>query len=192
MSTHLFHSVVEDVPSLRAAFITAMPDCLLFASWQAKESEIDVEDVAAYFGDLVRSNRQGLKALKTWSAEMQITIESAESLILLREINADFVFGAIFDRSAPLGMVRLHLRRMLDRVSTQLPKASLEERPRGVRILEFLDRYAPDPHAVLLRISLRTGIPVETLQAAESLQTEQIARLEEAACRLLGLKQLNL
>lgn len=192
MSTPFFDRVVEDVPSLRAAFVTAMPDCLLFASWQAPESELEIEDVAAYFGDLVRSNRQGLKAMRSWSSEMQITIESAESLVLLREINADFVLGAIFERSAPLGMARLHLRRMIDRTSAQLPRATVEERPRGVRIVEFLDRYAPDPHAVLLRVALRTGLSLESLQAAESLSPEQVARLEEATCRLLGLKQLSL
>lgn len=192
MSSQFFEKIVEDVPSLRTAFITAMPDCLLFASWQARDSEIDVEEVAAYFGDLVRSNRQGLKALKTWSAEMQITIESADSLILLREINADFILGAIFERTAPLGMVRLHLRRMVERVTVQLPRVTVEERPRGARVVEFLERYAPDPHAIMLRISLRTGIPPEAFQSPEKLSQEQVARLEDTACRLLGLKQLNL
>lgn len=192
MSQQILEKVVEDIPSLRATFITAMPDCLLFAAWQSRDVEMAVEDVAAYFGDLVRSNRQGLKALGAWSSEMQITIESADSLIILREVNADFVFGAIFERSAALGMVRLHLKRMLDRVNAILPKATTEERPRGVRIVEFLDRYAPDPHAVLLRASLRTGVSLEALQNAERLSDEQVAKLEEAACRILGLKELNL
>ena len=192
MTAPFFDQIVDDVPSLRTAFITAMPDCLLFASWQARDSEIDVEEVAAYFGDLVRSNRQGLKALKTWSAEMQITIESADSLILLREINADFVLGAIFERTAPLGMARLHLRRMIERVTVQLPKVTIEERPRGARVVEFLERYAPDPHAIMLRISLRTGIPHEAFQSPDRLTPDQVARVEESACRLLGLKQLNL
>jgi predicted regulator of Ras-like GTPase activity (Roadblock/LC7/MglB family) len=192
MSSQFLDRIAEDVPSLRTAFITAMPDCLLFASWQTKESEVDVEEVAAYFGDLVRSNRQGLKALKTWSSEMQVTIESADSLIILRELNADFVLGTIFERSAPLGMVRLHLKRMVERVTAQLPKVTITERPRGARILEFLERYAPDPHAILLRISLRTGITPEEFQTPAKLSAEQIVRLEEAACKLLGLKQLNL
>jgi predicted regulator of Ras-like GTPase activity (Roadblock/LC7/MglB family) len=192
MSQQILEKVVEDIPSLRATFITAMPDCLLFAAWQSRDVEMAVEDVAAYFGDLVRSNRQGLKALGAWSSEMQITIESADSLIILREVNADFVFGAIFERTAALGMLRLHLRRMLDRVNAILPKATSEERPRGVRIVEFLDRYAPDPHAVLLRASLRTGVSLEALQNAERLSDEQVAKLEEAACRILGLKELNL
>ena len=62
----------------------------------------------------------------------------------------------------------------------------------GILPLEFLDRYAPDPHAVLLRVALRTGIPLESLRAAEGLSVEETGRLEESACRLLGLKQLNL
>jgi predicted regulator of Ras-like GTPase activity (Roadblock/LC7/MglB family) len=192
MSERFLQRAVEDVPSLRAAFVTAMPDCLLYASWQAKEVEMAVEDVAAYFGDLLRSNRAGLKALGAWSADMQITIESADSLVILRELNADFVVGCIFERGAALGMVRLHVRRLIERITEHLPVTHAIERPRGVRIVEFLDRYAPDPHAVLLRVSLRTGIAVEALQAAERLSDEQVARLEEAACRILGLKQLSL
>jgi len=188
----LEHAVVG-VPSIRAVFITAMPDCLLYEAWVREEnSEWAVEDVASYFGDLVRANRHGLKALGSWSSEMQTTIESADMLVVLKEITSDFVCGCVFERGAPLGMVRLHLKRLLERILANLPSVHNEERPRGVRIVEFLDRYAPDPHAVLLRVSLRTGIPIDALKAAESMTADQIALMEESACRLLGLKQLNI
>lgn len=186
------HQIVDDVPSLRTAFITAMPDCLLFASWQARDSEIDVEEVAAYFGDLVRSNRQGLKALKTWSAEMQITIESADSLILLREINADFILArhlrahrtprhgapapAPHDRAGDRPAAQGHHRR------------ATEGRPGG-RFSPALRARPSRHHAAYL--SLRTGIPHEAFQSPDKLTPDQIARVEESACRLLGLKQLN-
>jgi len=193
MAQSFLESAVADVPSLRAVFITAMPDCLLYEAWVREEhNDWAVEDVASYFGDLVRANRHGLKALGSWSSEMQTTIESADMLVVLKEITSDFVCGCVFERNAPLGMVRLHLKRLLERILSQLPSVQQEERPRGVRIVEFLDRYAPDPHAVLLRVSLRTGIPLELLKEAESLTQDQIARVEESACRLLGLKQLNI
>ncbi len=83
--------VVADVPSLRGIFVTAMPDCLLFESWTRPEESWVPEDAASYFGDLVRANREGLRALQSWSAEMQVTIESADLLLVLRELRGDFV-----------------------------------------------------------------------------------------------------
>ncbi len=190
MSQATLAQAVEDVAPLRAVFITAMPDCLLFDAWQREEIS-DVEEIAAYFGDLVRSNRQGLKALGSWSSDMQVTIESAESLVVLKEMNEHFVCGAIFDRATPLGMIRLQMKRLLGRIEAMLPDLSATELPRGVRLVAFVSRYAPDPHAVLLRVSVRTGLTLEQLSAAESLTDEEVRKLEEATKRILGLDSLN-
>ncbi len=192
MSRSVLEQAVVGVASLKAIFITAMPDCLLYDAWQRGESDLDVSDVASYFGDLVRSNREGLKALGSWSSDMLVTIESADTLVVLQEINEHFVCGSIFDRDAPLGMVRLHLKRMVERILEQLPKIEAEERPRGVRLVEFVRRYAPDPHAAILRISVRTGLTTEQLDAAENLQDADIDKIEAAARRILGLNQINL
>lgn len=184
--------LVEDIPSLRGVFVTAMPDCLLYEAWVQEGSPWSPEQVAAYFGDLVRANREGLKALGSISSDMQVTIESPEHLILLREVDRDFVCAMVFERSAALGMVRLHSRRLLERLAASLPSFEVAQRPRGVRVVEFLNRYAPDPQMVLLRASLRTGLPVEALKTPETLDDEQIAVLEETACKILGLQTLQI
>jgi predicted regulator of Ras-like GTPase activity (Roadblock/LC7/MglB family) len=191
MDRHIEQAAAE-VPQLIGVFLTAMPDSLLFSSWVRAGTEWSVEDVASHFGDLVHANREGLKALGSWSSEMQVIIESAESLVVLREISADFVCGCVFERSAPLGIVRLHFKRLLERLSAELPKVEAEDRPRGTRIMELLDRYAPDPHAVTLRVSLRSGISMDELKAPGALDAEQIRRLEETACKILGVSQLSL
>ncbi len=192
MTSEFLAHAVEDIPSLRAVFVTAMPDCLLYDSWLRADSDWKVEEVAAYFGDLFRANREGLKSLGSWSADIQVTLESPDHLILLKELSADFVCACVFERGAALGMVRLHLQRLVERVRSNLPKFEVTERPRGVRILEFLNRYAPDPHAVLLRISLRTRLPLERLEQPEDLDEAGVRQLEETACEILGLKSLNL
>lgn len=191
MDRYLEQAVAE-VPQLIGIFVTAMPDALLFSSWVREGTDWSAEDVASYFGDLIRANRQGLKALGSWSSEMQVTIESAESLVVLRELSSDFVCGCVFERSAALGMVRLHLKRLLERVNQALPKVQAEDRPRGLRIMEFLDRYAPDPHAVTLRVSLRSGISLDELKSPGNLSPDQVKRLEETACKILGVNQLSL
>jgi predicted regulator of Ras-like GTPase activity (Roadblock/LC7/MglB family) len=192
MTPDYISQAVEDIPALKAVFVTAMPDCLLFASWLRADSDWSEEQVATYFGDLFRSNREGLKALGSWSSDMQVTIEAPDNLVILRELNSDFVCGCVYERSAALGLVRLHTKQLLDRISSTLPSFEAGQRPRGVRVVEFLDRYAPDPHAVLLRVSLCTRVPMETLNEPEKLSDEQVAQVESAACDILGLKALSI
>jgi len=45
---------------------------------------------------------------------------------------------------------------------------------------------------VTLRVSLRAGISLEELRAPAQLTSEQLERLEETACKILGVKQLSL
>lgn len=182
---------VTDVPSLRALFVTAMPDCLLFDSWIRPNESWSAEDTASYFGDLVRANREGLKALGSWSSEMQVTIESADLLLVLREVRGDFVVTLAYERNVPLGMVRLHTKRVVDRLAATLPTHEAEQRPRGVRVMEFVNKYAPDPHAVIQRLALRTGIQFEQLKHPEQLDAAQLERLESSVKSLLGLESLS-
>lgn len=192
MSTIQLSDVVADVPPLRGLFITAMPDCLLFDTWTRPDESWSPETAASYFGDLVRANREALKALAAWSAEMSVTVESADLLLMMYETSADFVVTMAFDRKAPLGMVRLHARRILDRLQQVLPKLDAIERPRPVRLAEFLDKYAPDPHAALHRVALRTGLGLDVLRNPSQLSEAQTERFESAVKDLLGLDHLPL
>lgn len=183
-------SAVEDVPALRGAFVTAMPDCLLFDAWMRSEEAWEGEDVASYFGDLVRANREGLRALQAWSAEMQVTIESTDLLLVLRELSSDFVVGFAFERSAPLGMVRLHVKRVLGTLEDILPKIQPEQRAYAVRISDFLLRYAPDSHTALQRAALKSGIPIDSLREPSQLSESEVSVFERSVCDILGLESL--
>ena len=182
---------VEGIPTVRGLFVTLMPDCLLFDAWIRRDGDLAADEVASYFGDLVRANREGLKRLGSWSASMQVTIESADSLVVLRELRDDFVASFLFDRDTPLGMVRIQVRRMLERLELTLPVLNTEERPRTVRALEFLQRYAPDPHATLMRVSLKSGLPMAALARPEELDDRHADVIERAAKEILGLDHLG-
>ena len=181
---------VRDAPQLVGLFVATMPDCLLYHSWSRSATEWAADEVAGYFGDLIRANREGLRALSAWSADMQVTIESRDALVVLKELTPSFAMGCVFDRNAPLGLVRLHMKRLVDRVTAALPDVAPAERSRGEKIVEFLERYAPDPHAVLLRVSLRTGLALDRLRDASSLSAPEVESVERVACQLLGLAKL--
>ena len=191
MSTWNLAEMVKDVPSLRGLFISIMPDALLYDSWARENEPWEAEMVAAFFGDLVRANRQGLKALSSWSADMQVTIESSDALLILKELKEEFVVAAVFDRDTPLGMVRLYVKKLIERLLVVLPVSEIAERPKAIRIIEFLQRYAPDPHAVLMRVALILGISIEQLEQPETFESSRIDELEQTAKEIMGLEKLS-
>jgi hypothetical protein len=112
--------------------------------------------------------------------------------MIVRELRGDFVVTLAFQRDVPLGMVRLHAKRVMERLDGMLPTLEAQQRPRAVKITEFLEKYAPDPHAAMHRVALRTGIPLQSLQKPEGLEKAQVELLESSVCDILGLESLSL
>jgi hypothetical protein len=116
--------VIEDdfreTPELAGVFVATMPDCLLFDGWQRDGRAWDADAIAGHFGDLIRANREGLRALASWSQDMQVTIESGKMVVVLREISLAFAIGCVFE-GAPVGVARMHTRRLAARVAPTLP-----------------------------------------------------------------------
>lgn len=184
-------TAIADLPSLRACLvITANGD--LFGSWIRDQIEWDVSAAAGFLDDLMRSIHRGLGTIGASQKGTRVVIDNAEARILVEEAPDRFVCCAVFERAAE-ETLKAQLETMMSRISALLPQVSLEQRPRGARLIAFLERYAPDPHAVLLRLSTRTGIPVETLQNdAASLDDGQVTEVEQAAKRILGLDHINI
>lgn len=191
MAETSLEDIVAKIRGIRGIFITAMPDCLLYDSWVRPDESWTGEDAAAHFGDLVRANREGLKRLNSWSSDMSVTIESADMMLILREIRSDFVATFAFDSSVALGMARLQIKQVLNVLGEMLPSIEPEERPRGERVLDYLMRYAPDAHAVMQRVSLRTRIPLGKLEHSEGLTDAECDTLERAVKDILGLDEIS-
>ena len=62
----------------------------------------------------------------------------------------------------------------------------------GSRLLAYLERYAPDTHAALLRVSLQTGLPVTLLRQPDNLSADEFTQVAESVRNILGVEQLNL
>ncbi len=73
-----------------------------------------------------------------------------------------------------------------------LTPAKTPQRPRAVRLMEYFRRYAPDPHAASLRLSLRTGLSLDVLDKPERLDDAQVEALAAAIRDILGQEQLGI
>ena len=186
-------TLATNVDKLQAIFVIAMPDALLFDSWVTlKHQHWDATEIASYFGDMIRANRRGLKSLSSWSDEMQITVETKDSHLIMHELESDFVVVAIFEPNFALGLIRFEMMSLLKKLDEILPKGEIERRSQGVRTVDFLLRYAPDSHAVLQRVALMTGITIEKLKNPTELNDEDAEIIQEAAKSILGLNQIDI
>ena len=183
--------IALDVPALRGLFVATVPDGHLHDAWLRPKEPWSARHVAAYVGDLVRANRRALEALGAWHRDAQITVESGGLLVVVREVRPGFVAAFAFDKSAAPATVGSQVKRMMQRVQDVLPSTEPEQLPRAVRVMEFLSRHAPDAHAVLQRVSLKTGIPLDRLHSPETFDAEELARLEGAVKDVLGLESLD-
>lgn len=280
--------VALGAPALKEVFIVAVPDCLLIKSW-ARTGRSDAEEAATHLGEAFKAGARALAMASPAETTAAVTVEADAALVRLERVSDDLVAGFIFDRSAPLGLVRVQSRQLRDHIQSSLeqfsrpdspafpdatpaltappvpsgpreppPKPSITSevpavpslpkevptsasppaaeddepfahdrtpveadvapylgvaedlhgarpdrfppdvptkpmaRPRAVRLLDFFRRYAPDPHASLLRLSLKTGIPVERLEKPESLDDDQVEKIATAVRDILGQDNVGL
>ena len=178
------------IEHLDGVVIVQLPDCVAWNHWT--RSSWDASEVAAYFGDITRANRNAMKTVGAGGEEVRLTIESDTQLILTCDLNESLVAVYIFSKKIQLGMARLHSKRLGKEISKHLPTGEVIVRSRAERIMEFLTRYAPDPHALPMRVSLQTRIPLDKIRNPAQLDEAQTVQLENAAKAILGVKTLRI
>lgn len=175
---------------LNGLVITQLPDCLAWKAWQ--KIDFDHEDVAAYFGDMIRAQRSACQTISPITQNIRLTIESDQFTILAIELTPAFAIIFIFDPRIALGMARLSIKRFCQVILENLPKDDVVERSRGERLVEFVKRYAPDPHTIMMRVSLQAKIPAAALEKPATLSNEQVDKLEQAVKSILGISNIHL
>lgn len=185
------HEIALDVPALRALFVATLPEGRLFEAWMRPKEPWNATEAATHIGDIHRACCHALEGLGVRQRDAQLTIESGALRIVIREVRDEYVVAFTFDRTAAASVVAAQVKRMLQRLDDMLPAGLRQEQPRGARLVDFVLRYAPDAHAVLQRVSLKTGIAVTRLQAREAMTPEELERLEAAVKDVLGLESLD-
>lgn len=309
MSQEEIRRIVQGAPALKELVIASLPDCLLVNHWSRGTSR-EPEQAAAQAGMLFSQAQDALQSVGPTAGVRLITVEADDGLFLICRIGRSVAAAFLFERTAPLGLVRIQARQLAEGLRTTLrlpptrdlpapaalrpptgdlpsvsdptssspeprsavtpppptitpirsppqrapaatpvdrkapgfeptpvshvlpasqqeagptqfqstpssgasglpheskiPGASTEPqrpigrepisstRPRSVRLLDFFRRYAPDPHASMLRLSLRTGIPLSQLEQPEALSDEQVESIARSVRDILGQDQMSI
>jgi predicted regulator of Ras-like GTPase activity (Roadblock/LC7/MglB family) len=264
--------VALSAPALHQVFIVSMPDCLLVRSW-TRAQRTGADDAAASLGNAFRAGVEAMRHAGSTAHPSMVTIEAEDTLALIASLSRETVACFIFDRTAPLGLVRVQARQLAEHIKQAMAQYHADDggsygmsvlksaahaqspsqaapiaretsdrpsprgqsaikptstqpdlltpemaraptrsdfslrqlqgqppgtgdmrppRPRGVRLLELFKKNAPDPHAALLRLSLRTGIPIEALESPDRLDDAQVQQIETSVREILGHDQVSI
>lgn len=107
--------VALGAPALHEVFIVSTPDCLLVRSW-ARSGRGGVDETAVHLGGVFRSCQDLLAAVGSSPRAQAITIEADHHLVVLANVSTDMVAGFVFDKTAPLGLVRVQAKQLTDHI----------------------------------------------------------------------------
>ncbi len=153
MSKEDIAKVALGAPALHEVFIVSTPDCLLVRSW-ARSGRPGVDETAVHLGGMFRASQDLLNALGSSPRPQTITIEADHHLLLLANVTPDMIAGFVFDKTAPLGLVRVQAKQLTDHIRSSInqlqdPSAEpslLPPQPKeGYRPPPPLSTHLPEP-----------------------------------------------
>lgn len=180
----------REIQYLQGVVITQIPDCIAWETWE--NADFDAEEIAACFGDMVKAQRNACRSLTDKMNDIKFSIESDKLTILASELSSSFVAVFIFTNQISLGLARFEVKNLSTQIIQNLPSKNVVVRSHPERVIDFIQRYAPDSHSVLMRIALQTKIPYDNLSQPNTLSKEEIKKLETSAKYVLGITELRI
>jgi len=137
---------------------------------------MDVDDVVAHLGALGEAHRVHFSPMGMATKGCQSLIVTDEGVVFLDVRTKDWTVIFVFDPETPLGVARYHARHLLSN-AIELPKEPCFEL---AQMIGQLLASAPDANTTLLRLALKTGVSLADLEHPESLEADDIRRVETA------------
>lgn len=112
MNIDSLQAFIEEVPQLDGLDVVTLPDCLPYFSWAKGGADETSDQRCAFAGDLVLTLARKLRRMDALSGMSQVTVETADGTLVIREIGSSFAVACSFQPDLPLGMVHVHVRQL--------------------------------------------------------------------------------
>ena len=119
--------LLQSVEGLQALIITVSPDNLLYDYWSRHDELDSADESATFFGDLLRVHFEALETLHIPQGNIQITVEVANRVLVVRNVRSSYVASFLFDDETPYGLLRMQVRQLFDDLLETLPFYEEEE-----------------------------------------------------------------
>jgi len=165
--------------ALRDVWIVTVPDCLLVSAWSRGETD-RADEAAVELGSLYQSSQAALHWARSLGHARWVTIESDDVVIVLARASPEIVTIMSFDRRAPLGIIRMQARQVLEHVASDTGTAPDPLRSRVMALLDEIRSRSPEPRAAVAHLARRSGISAERLHHPENLEADQLRSVLES------------
>ncbi len=130
MKTDDFARLALGASGLQRIMIVGLPQCLPLKQWSRAET-LDEDSAARQLGGAFRAAQAALRMVVPDSGPGSLTIETETALVVISPLAQDAAAAFVFDRGAPLGLVRVQVEQLsghLEGMVPQLKRAAAEER----------------------------------------------------------------
>lgn len=165
--------------ALRDVWVVSVPDCLLVASWSRTGAE-RLDEAAVELGSLYQSCQAALHWSRSLGHTRWVTIESDDVVLVLARSSPELVTVMSFDRRAPLGIIRMQARQVLEHVAADTDSRPDPLKSRVMTLLDEIQSRSPEPRAAVAHLARRAGLSVDQLIHPEGLGPDQLRSILES------------
>lgn len=119
--------IAVGAPALQAVFLITRPEGELVRAWSRAPSGA-LKEHASTFNELFADAALALGSFGTGTETTGLMVESEDRLLVMESLSIGVVAGFVFDRSAPIGLVRLQVRQLSVRIRRDLLQSVIEDR----------------------------------------------------------------
>jgi predicted regulator of Ras-like GTPase activity (Roadblock/LC7/MglB family) len=171
--------VTRAASALRDVWVITIPDCLIVSTWSRAGTERS-DEAAVELGALYQSCQSALHWSRSLGHARWVTIESDDVVIVLARSSPELVTVLSFDRRAPLGIIRMQARQVLEHVASDTGTQPDPLKSRVMALLDDIRSRAPEPRAAVAHLARRAGVAPERLSHPEQLDTDQLRSVLES------------
>lgn len=121
-----FNRLALEETGLQMLVLVTLPDGRLFRGWRRYDCPSQPAQVSSSLAEFMLSHHRMLSSLQAPNEDVWATLETPESLLLMRQVRLDFGIGGLFTAPANPGSARLSLRRLIKQLEPALPAPSFE------------------------------------------------------------------
>lgn len=165
--------------ALRDVWIVSVPDCLLVGSYSRAGGD-RLDEAAVELGSLYQSCQAALHWARSLGHARWVTIESDDVVVVIARSSPEVVTVMSFDRRAPLGIIRMQARQVLEHVSHDTGTEPDPLRSRVMALLDEIRSRSPEPRAAVAHLARRSGVAADRLTHPESLGDDQLRSILES------------
>ncbi len=194
LKAHL-QSLAENLPGIHSMLVLSKYSGDVLQSWSQPSGPV-ISSGGSALARLYRAGMEVNDALQLKDGVQVVCLWNGDQHLLLFPLHQEALFACSFNDSvSPTAAMEsaheayqtlIENQELAVAVGQDRLLAAADVSNEGRRLLEVFQRQAPDPHACLLRLALRTGLPVSTLEQPDDWTEPQLILVSESMQAILG------